>query len=99
MHVVECTIRPKNGDIEKACEWWKKIVSMKGAWKNGQALSRLDGEQNVIIFRYTLENFVEEQEFWDNWMDTDALRYAQETWKEYAEGSPTFHRYNVLHSY
>ena len=47
----------------------------------------------------TLENFVEEQEFWDNWMDSDALRYAQETWEEYAEGSPTFHRYNVLHSY
>ena len=31
MHVVECTIRPRNSDIEKACEWWKKIVSMKGA--------------------------------------------------------------------
>ena len=51
MHVVECTIRPRNGDIEKACEWWKKIVSMKGAWKNGQALSRLDGEQNVRKLR------------------------------------------------
>ena len=60
MHVLEITFRPKNGDVERGFEWWKKIVSMKGAWKNGQALSRMDGENSVILIRHSFDHFAEE---------------------------------------
>ena len=62
MHILECTVRPANGDSEKALEYWKGLMEISdGAFKNGKALSRMDGENSVLIFRHLFNDLAEEQ--------------------------------------
>ena len=51
MHVWEATLRPKNNDVQRTCEWWQSMKKITGAehFENGQALSRMDGENSVLI--------------------------------------------------
>ena len=53
LHILECTVRPVNGDIQRALEYWKGLMEISdGAFNNGKALGRMDGENNVLIFRH-----------------------------------------------
>ena len=100
MHVVEVIMRVKDGDIQRTLEWWKGLVQKNGAYsKNGQALSRMDGVNSVLIARHTFDDLGEEGRFWDTWNGSDAAEYAGENWNEYVDGPPSFHRYAILHSY
>ena len=99
LHILECTVRPKNGDIQRTCEWWKGLMESSGAFKNGKALSRMDGENNVLIFRHLFNDLAEEQKAWETWGGSEASKRHREHRNEYFEGHGTFHRYNVLHSY
>ncbi len=100
MHILEATIRPKGGNIQRTLEFWKSLIPLDGAFnKEGQALSRMDGENSVIIIRHTFESLAEEQEFSDGFKDSQCAKKLSGEWSDYFEGPPTFHRYNVLHSY
>ena len=81
-------------------EFWKSLISLDGAFnKEGQALSRMDGENSVIIIRHAFESLAEEQEFSDGFKDSQCATKLSGEWNDYFEGLPTFHRYKVLHSY
>ena len=101
MHVWEGTLRPKNGDIERTCDWWKSNLKVSGAegFENGEALSRMDGENSVLIVRHLFDDLADEQKAWDTWGDSDTGNRAHAEWNDYVAGPPIFHRYNVLHSY
>ncbi|MBT5327319.1 MAG: hypothetical protein HOL51_14480 [Gemmatimonadetes bacterium] len=100
MHVVEVIMRVKDGDIQRTLEWWKGLVQKNGAYsKNGQALSRMDGENSILIVRHTFSDLGEEGIFWDTWNGSDAAEHAGLSSSEYVDGPPSFHRYAVLHSY
>ena len=72
MHVWEGTLRPKNGDIERTCEWWKSNLKVSGAegFENGEAVSRMDGENSVLIIRHTFDNLAHEERVFDAWHRT-----------------------------
>ena len=100
MHILEGVFRPKNGDIERALEWWKGLMRSSEAFdKNGTALNRMDGENSVLIVRHMFDNLAGEGKAWDMWAGSDTGNRAREEWDDYIDGPPTFHRYNVLHSY
>jgi hypothetical protein len=100
MHILECIVRPANGDTERALEYWKGLIEISGGgFKNGQALSRMDGENSVIIIRHQFNDLAEEQKAWEVWGSSDAGKRHREHRNEYFDGPGTFHRYNVLHSY
>ena len=58
MHVWEGIMCPKNGNIERTCEWWKGLLSLSGCegFENGVALNRMDGENSVLIIRHTFDD-------------------------------------------
>ncbi len=100
MHVLEGVLRPKNRDIHRTLEWWKGLMESSTAFaKNGVALNRMDGENSVLIVRHTFDGLGDEQVAWDTWQDSETGKRCLEEWDDYVEGAPTFHRYNVLHSY
>ena len=100
MHILECTVRPVNGDLQRTLEYWKGLMEISdGAFNNGQALNRMDGENNVLIFRHLFNDLAEEQKAWETWGGSEASKRHRENRNEYFEGRGTFHRYNVLHSY
>mgnify|MGYP001177129241 FL=1 len=100
MHVLEATIRPRDGNIQKTLEWWKSLIPLEGAFnKEGKALSKMDGENNVMIIRHTFDSLSEEQEFSERMNGSQAQEKIRKESSDYIEGPITFHRYNVLHSY
>ncbi len=101
MHVWEGTLRPKNGDIERTCEWWKSNLKVSGAegFENGEAVSRMDGQNSVLIIRHTFDNLAHEERVFDAWHGSECQQNIASQWDKYVDGPPTFHRYNVLHSY
>ena len=100
MHILEATIRTNGGNIQRTLEFWKSLISLDGAFnKEGQALSRMDGENSVIIIRHAFESLAEEQEFSDGFKDSQCATKLSGEWNDYFEGLPTFYRYKVLHSY
>tara|TARA_B110000438_G_scaffold143493_1_gene138340 strand:+ start:178 stop:483 length:306 start_codon:yes stop_codon:yes gene_type:complete len=101
MHIWEGTLRPKNGDIERTCEWWKGLFGISGTegFENGAALSRMDGENSVLIIRHTYDNLAHEERVFDAWTVGEVHKVIQDQWDEYVDGPPTFHRYSVLHSF
>ena len=100
MHILEGIFRPKNGDIQRTLEWWKGLMKSSSAFeKNGTALSRMDGENSVLIVRHLFDDLADEQKAWDTWGDSDTGNRAHAEWNDYVDGPPIFHRYNVLHSY
>ena len=100
MHVVEVVLRAKDGDVARTVAWWKELVQKDGAYKdNGEALSRMDGENSIVICRHTFKDLGAEGAFWDTWQASTAAKFAEEGWDEYVAGPPIFHRYAILHSY
>ncbi|MGB1719327.1 MAG: hypothetical protein ACPHSD_19255 [Candidatus Latescibacterota bacterium] len=100
MHIVEVVLRAKDGNVPRTLEWWKEMVGKSGAYKdNGEALSRMDGENSVVIVRHRFEDLAAEGAFWNTWHDSEAAQFAEEGSDEYVDAPPTFHRYAVLHSY
>ena len=101
MHVWEATLRPKDNDVQGTCEWWQSMKKITGAehFENGQALSRMDGENSVLIIRHTFEDLAHEQKVFEAWFGTECQQTFEEQFAEYVDGPPAFHRYNVLHSY
>ncbi len=101
MHVWEGIMCPKNGNIERTCEWWKGLLSLSGCegFENGVALNRMDGENSVLIIRHTFDDLAHEQRVWEIWHDSEVHKKIQEEWDEYCDGPVTIHRYNVQHSY
>ena len=54
---------------------------------------------SVLLVRHTFDGLGDEQVAWDTWHDSETGKRCLEEWDDYVEGPPTFHRYNVLHSY
>ena len=69
MHIGGGTLRPNNGDIERTCEWWKGLFGISGTegFENGEAVSRMDGENSVLIIRHTFDNLAHEERVFDAW--------------------------------
>ena len=101
MHVWEGTMQPKDGNIERICEWWKSLLSLSGCegFENGVALNRMDGENSVLIIRHTFDDLAHEQRAWDIWNDSEVHKKIQAEWDEYCNGPVTVHRYYVQYSY
>ena len=102
MHIWEGTARPKNNDIMRTLEWWRSLLNLSGGgenFTNGIALSRLDGENSVIIIRHTFEDLAEEQRVFAAWEESACHEEHARSFSDYFEGPVTVHRYNVLHSY
>ena len=54
-----------NGDSQRTLEYWKGLMEISdGAFNNGKALNRMDGENNVLIFRHLFNDLAEEQKAW-----------------------------------
>ena len=94
-------MRPKNGQIERTCEWWKGLLKISGAesFENGVALSRMDGGNSVLIIRHTFDDLAHERRVFDAWPGSENHQTFQDQLDEYVDGPITIHRYAVLHSY
>ena len=88
MHVWEGTLRPKDGDIERTCEWWQGMLKLG-----------MDGDNSVLIIRHTFDDLAHEQRVFDGWTGSECYETFQKQFNKYVDGPLTSHRYAVLHSY